>query len=370
MRTFKVVIGSRVFFQCAISSIEEGAKYFLDMVRLSDAYRNAKTPFPDSEKVNLLIVKNSDYHGLVEQACERLDGLIYDFTKEDAVIWIHNPPFKVIQFLERQYSVQHINLETISQEYDIDRNIETYQKGIANIRRNIIGQDNAVIEISKSIKYLASVKRKNPYVIMLYGNSSIGKTELVKEIAKNFFGNFCLEKHLSMFRSNVFADYLYGDKPNKGSLGYDLLERESNLIFLDEFDKCSEYFYSVFYTLFDSEIFKDAVYDVNISGCLIILTSNYASEDEIRDKLGMPIYYRIDKFIHFDDFDDKTIYKIILRELDLRESEYKDYITKEELYSIVSKVILSQNENGRTIKNKIQQVIENVIFEKTSGDKA
>ena len=60
-----------------------------------------------------------------------------------------------------------------------------------------------------------------------------------------------------------------------------MLERKSNLIFLDELDKCPEYFYSAFYTLFDNTVFKDAVYDVDISRTLIILTSNYLDHEEI-----------------------------------------------------------------------------------------
>lgn len=365
MRTFNVVIGSRIYFQNQISSIEEKAKQFLDMVRLHDSYNNKIQLFVNL-RADLMVVKNEDYHGLVEQACERLDGLIYDLTTDNAVIWIHNPPAKVIQFLERQFSAQNIILKTYHQSYDIERNSDLYKTGIESISKSIIGQDNAIYEVSKSIKYLASIQRKNPYVIMFYGNSSIGKTELVKEIAKYFFGNRYFEKHLSMFKSDALFGYLFGDKPNRSSLAYDLLERESNLIFLDEFDKCAECFYSAFYTLLDNEIFKDTVYDVDISGCLIILTTNYSCEDEMKEKLGLPIYYRIDKFIHFADFNYETIFKVIQRELDLRENEYKNYITKDELYSIVSKMILSHNENGRTIKNKIQQVIENVIFEATN----
>jgi hypothetical protein len=65
---------------------------------------------------------------------------------------------------------------------------------------------------------------------MLYGNSSIGKTELVREIAKNFFGNQLLEQHLSMFKSNANGDYLFGDKPNRRSIGFDLLEREIGIL--------------------------------------------------------------------------------------------------------------------------------------------
>lgn len=110
---------------------------------------------------------------------------------------------------------------------------------------------------------------------MLYGNSSLGKTELVREIAEKFFGGKYLEKHLSMFKNNNYSEYFFGDAPNRRSLGYDLLERESNLIFFDELDKCPEHFFSAFYTLFDNVQFKDATYDVDVSGTVIILTSNY-----------------------------------------------------------------------------------------------
>lgn len=54
------------------------------------------------------------------------------------------------------------------------------------ISEHIIGQENAINEISKSLWYLTNVNRSKPYVIMLYGNSSLGKTELVREIANKF----------------------------------------------------------------------------------------------------------------------------------------------------------------------------------------
>ena len=53
-------------------------------------------------------------------------------------------------------------------------------------------------------------------------------------------------------------------------------------------------FNSVFYTMFDNTIFKDAFYEVNISGALIILTSNYTSEEEIKERLGLPIFIVLD----------------------------------------------------------------------------
>ena len=127
---------------------------------------------------------------------------------------------------------------------------------------------------------------------------------------------------------------------------------------------CADFFYSVFYTLFDNTVFKDAVYEVDVSGALIILTSNYSNEDEMKERLGLPIFYRIDKFIHFEDFDSETIFKIVQKELDDKYDEYKQYFSKEEIYELVSSRILNTGENARTIKNKIQAVIEEQLFEK------
>lgn len=363
MRIINIVTGSKAFFQEKIKDLSNAVS-FLDLIKLSDAYHGKNQVFPDDRKAELMILRNDNYHGITEQANDRLGNLIYDLTTDDSTIWIHNPPSNLLFFLNNQKNASEIELHTFPQLHDIVRDRDKYLQGIAAIKANIIGQDHAIIEISKTLRYLTTVKRKKPYVVMLYGNSSIGKTELVREIAKNFFSNQLLEQHLSMFKSNANGDYLFGDKPNRRSIGFDLLERESNLIFLDEFDKCADFFYSVFYTLFDNTVFKDAVYEVDVSGALIILTSNYSNEDEMKERLGLPIFYRIDKFIHFEDFDSETIFKIVQKELDDKYDEYKQYFSKEEIYALVSRRILNTGENARTIKNKIQAVIEEQLFEK------
>ena len=363
MRTINIVIGSKAYFQEQIKDLSDAVS-FLDLIKLSDAYHGKNQVFPDELKAELMILRNDNYHGITEQANDRLGNLIYDLTTDDSTIWIHNPPSNLLFFLNNQKNASAITLNATTQTHDIVRDRVKYLEGIASIKENIIGQDHAIIEISKTLRYLTTVKRKKPYVVMLYGNSSIGKTELVREIAKNFFGNQLLEQHLSMFKSNANGDYLFGDKPNRRSIGFDLLERESNLIFLDEFDKCADFFYSVFYTLFDNTVFKDAVYEADVSGALIILTSNYSNEDEMKERLGLPIFYRIDKFVHFEDFDSETIHKIVCKELDDKYEEYKEFFSKDEVYAIVSKRILTTGENARTIKNKIQAVLEELLFEK------
>lgn len=70
------------------------------------------------------------------------------------------------------------------------------------------------------------------------------------------------------------------------------------------------------------------------------------------------------KVLWMDMRDSATIHKIVCKELDDRFEEYKDYFSKDELYAIVSKRILTTGENARTIKNKIQTILEELLFEK------
>ena len=373
-RRYHVIIGSKSFFDSAISKIDtNNASWFLELVRLWDDSKQVivvnQKPI-EKPKASLLIIKNDNYHGIVDSAHDRLGGLIEDLTVPTAEIYVHNPPQSLSNYLIDQNSRQLIDLTIQKEEYTIKRAPEQFASNIKSIAEQIIGQEDAINEISKSIWYLTTVERKKPYVIMLYGNSSLGKTELVREVADKFFDGKFLEKHLSMFKNNNYSDYFFGDAPNRRSIGFDLLERESNLIFFDEIDKCPEYFYSAFYTLFDNTLFKDSTYDVDVSGAIIVLTSNYQSEDEIKKNLGLPVYYRIDKFIHFEDFSTETIYRIVMNEIDSRKDELIGKLTTDEIYGVVSKRLSSTNENARTIKYKIQQVIEDLLFEEvTANDK-
>lgn len=361
MRKYKVIIGSKTYFNNAIHKIlKEKSDSFLELIELHDKLmKNGKILNIKSDR---LIIKNDSYLGITNSAVDRIGPLIEDVTNDDALICVHNPPRVLMDYLSFQKEEGMIELFIDNEKYSIKRNASSFLSNMNEIESHIFGQKSAIVEISKTLWYLTSVERKKPYVIMLYGESSLGKTELVREVSKTFFQNKCLEKHLSMFKNNNYSSYFFGDEPNRRSIGFDLLERESNLLFLDELDKCPEHFFSAFYTLFDNTLFKDSTYDVDISGLVIFLTSNYSSEVEIKNNLGLPIFNRIDKMIHFNDFDPETIYKIVMNEINLRCEEYQSIITPEALYAKVSPRILISGENARTIKYKVQQAIEDILF--------
>ncbi len=368
-RKYHIVIGSKAYFdtQVPLYDKRDMADTFLELVRNLDNAKQNGLIF--DQCAELLIVKNDNYHGIVEAAHDRLGQLIEDLTTDTAEIYIHNPPRVLKVYLENLYKRDLIELVIFHEVYEIKRDHELFVDNMEAISAQIFGQQNAIEEISKSLWYLTNVKREKPYVIMLYGNSSLGKTALVREIAEKFFNGKYLEKHLSMFKNNNYSDYFFGDAPNRRSLGFDLLERESNLVFFDELDKCPEYFFSAFYTLFDNVQFKDATYDVDVAGIIIILTANYQTEEEMKKQLGLPIFYRIDKFIHFDDFSCDTIYEVVQHEIMLREHEYATKLTPEKIYDAVSPLVSTSGENARTIKYKVQRIIEELLFQEVLKNK-
>ena len=376
IREYKIVIGSKAFFDNQVRLLEERlaqdyedffVENFLELVRLSDERKQRGQAFTDNDKAFVMLAKNDNYHGIRESAHDRLGSLIEELTTDDAIIYIHNPPNTLEAYLDSLFKRKKIKLSNEREMYEIKREPEQFADNMAEIGKNIFGQNQAIAEISKSMWYMTTVNRKKPYVIMLYGGSSLGKSELVREISKKFFEGKFVEKHLSMFKNDTYSFYFFGDLPNRRSLGFDLLERESNLVFLDELDKCPEHFYSAFYTLFDNTVFSDATYELDISGLLIVLTSNYKNENEMKDCLGLPIFYRIDKFIHFNDFNEKTIFDITMSEIDIHVKECGERFTAEQIYQAVCPKIQATGENARTIKNKVQETVENMLFMEVDG---
>ena len=67
------------------------------------------------------------------------------------------------------------------------------------------------------------------------------------------------------------------------------------------FDKVNHSLYNAFYQLFDEGIFVDTNYEVDIRNGIFILTSNFATEAEIKQGLGTAMYSRIGACIVFDD---------------------------------------------------------------------
>lgn len=157
-----------------------------------------------------------------------------------------------------------------------------------------------------------------------------------------------------------FSNYLFGSKHSQDSFAKDLLERESNVILIDEFDKPAPVFHSAFYQLFDEGIYEDKNYKVEMKNSIIICTSNYKSIDEIKEKLGEPIFYRFNNIVKFDELSNDSLRRIIdklinkkYNELTKNEQKILDLDEiKQKMYTVVEKI-----KNVRNADIIIQELI-------------
>ncbi|WP_314902652.1 hypothetical protein [Actinomyces naeslundii] len=82
-----------------------------------------------------------------------------------------------------------------------------------------------------------------------------------------------------MFYNDNFVLYSFGGAHSEASSARDLLDRESRVIRIDEFDKAKSLFHSAVCQLFGGGIFEDKTYNVELGPSLIVCTSNYGIED-------------------------------------------------------------------------------------------
>jgi ATP-dependent Clp protease ATP-binding subunit ClpA len=191
---------------------------------------------------------------------------------------------------------------------------------------HLVGQSAVKESLLAALYPLTTPLRTKPIVLMFYGPSGVGKTETA-QFVNGLLGGTLLRKQFSMFHNEKFASYLFGGTHSEASFARDLLDRESGVILIDEFDKANSVFHSAFYQLFDGGVFEDKNYSVELGPSLIICTSNYSTEDEIRKALGDALYSRFDSLIHFKPLSKPEIRQVIDR---LVESRYANLAPDEQ----------------------------------------
>lgn len=218
-----------------------------------------------------VVAFSDDYSSLTEGTIESFTNFVlrYDIGN----LYLQNPPDSIARHIQE---LSCVTCKIDSQDYkviDIDllRNIKS------GFSEAVIGQEHAQWQILAALYNVAKHRYNKPCVILLYGSTGIGKTESAKFIAATL-GEKLFRKQFSMFHSEEFSSYIFGGKHNQNSLAKELLERESNIILFDEFDKPNSVFHSAFYQLFDEGIYIDRNFTVKMKDSVIICTPNYMSE--------------------------------------------------------------------------------------------
>ncbi|MBB1534293.1 AAA family ATPase [Leptotrichia sp.] len=294
-----IYFGPKVAFEKVIPNNSKKIHGLMELIRQSDKKRNIiylneiKEDKEKKEKIEVLVGKSEEYSMIKEEALNDFVTILEEYKIED--MYFQNPPKLIFEMLKKSYKKKEIKIEYFEFK-DIDEKIilEINSK----FDTKIIGQNNVkeklLINLYSNIKKL----KTKPLILMFYGPSGVGKTETAKYLSE-ILGEKLFRKQFSMYQNNSFFDYVFGEKHGISSLARDLLNRESNVILFDEFDKAESTFYSAFYQLFDEGILIDKNYEVKLKNSIIICTSNYRNLLDIKKKLGEAIYSRFDDFIEF-----------------------------------------------------------------------
>lgn len=305
-----------------------------------------------------VVAFSDDYPSLSEGTIESFTNFVSRYDIDN--LFLQNPPDSITRHIQE---LSRVNCDISSQEYKVI-DIDLLKKISSAFSEAVIGQELAQKQILAALYNVAKCRYNKPCVILLYGSTGVGKTESAKFIATTL-GETLFRKQFSMLHSEEFSSYIFGGKHNQNSLAKELLERESNIILFDEFDKPHPVFHSAFYQLFDEGIYVDRNFTVKMKDSVIICTSNYMSEKEIRTALGEPIFSRFDAVIKFEKLNKDAIKKIMEKEYDkqysiLDETEkgiIESYQIKTKVFALVEKL-----DNARQIRRIIREAFSAALI--------
>jgi ATP-dependent Clp protease ATP-binding subunit ClpA len=311
-----------------------------------------------------LIVYSDEYSGVKEHFVEGFINYIFLYAEslEFEEVYLHNPPKKIVEQLENHKS--DIELEVTDYRYK-NLTVNRLSKMKEKFDSVVFGQEHVKNEILQSIYPLTNGRHNKPKVIMLYGPSGVGKTETAKLINEISNGKRLFRKQLSMFHNDNIYSYIFGDRVH--SLAKDLIDRETNVLLLDEFDKAHPLFYSAFYEMFDEGQFEDKYYKVKLDNTIILCTSNYQSENEIKERLGVALFSRFDNVIPYKKLSEAAKIRILKKtykeELMRFKKEDSEYLASLGILDKMIKVI-NQFDNARDIQKNLIKVLSYPLVEK------
>jgi ATP-dependent Clp protease ATP-binding subunit ClpC len=286
------------------------------------------------------------------------------------------------------------------------------KSSLANLEKDlaerVIGQDNAVSKIAKSIRRnRLGIKDPNKPIgsFIFLGSTGVGKTYLAKQLAKQIFGSEdnLIRIDMSEYQEKHTISRMIGSP--SGYVGYEdggqLTEQVKNkpysVILFDEVEKAHKDIYSLLLQVLDDGYLTDSLgRKINFKNSVIIMTTNigvrkvqefgagigfgtknktYVEEELKKDVLKKELQKffapeflnRVDEIIVFNTLVRENVKKIVSVELDrlllrLKGLKY-NFTFDDSIIEMIAEVGFDELYGARPLKRAIQDKIEDFISE-------
>ncbi len=267
------------------------------------------------------------------------------------------------------------------------------------LKKNVIGQDEAIKAVSKSIRRnRASFKKiKRPSSFIFVGPTGVGKTELVKKLALELFGSedSMVRLDMSEYMEKHSVSKLIGAPPgyvgfDQGSKLTDIIRRKPyTVILLDEIEKAHpDVFNLLLQILEDGRLTDSQGRTVHFDNTVLIMTSNAGTQNKALTlgftqnesvtnkeaiKAALKEYFRpeflnrVDDIVVFNSLSKEVLRQIVdlmmnELELEINEKNMKLSVTDKVKDFILEKGY-SEVYGARPLRRVIQNYIEDEIVE-------
>jgi ATP-dependent Clp protease ATP-binding subunit ClpC len=293
-------------------------------------------------------------------------------------------------------------------------------RGLAGVlKKRIIGQDDAIDAIVSSLKRsrvgISSLERPIGSFLFL-GPTGVGKTELVKVLAEEFFSDpkALIKIDMSEYQDKSSASKLIGT--TAGYVGYEegglltekVRRKPYSIILLDEIEKWNFDVYNLLLQILEDGSLTDGKGRVvNFKNTIIIMTSNIGSEEfnteaqkigfnvspveeekilsdysqskekvlkQLPDFFAPEFLNRIDKMIVFNPLDKKVLRSIVVLQLNNLSERMKEigieFTHDTKLISHVVSETYNPEYGARPVRRYIQDRIEDAIADAIVDNKS